>query len=142
MELYHTSPAPITAISTDGRFGSFLFFSPRIYTMAAGTPVVYAIDLDDADVIEAGSLMYHEQAELLAPMIAEIMDLVGCDEDTADDLLSQKADCGDAETSWTIQHITARAARALGFRAVSMQDEQGRCYMVDMLGREAELMPH
>ena len=142
MELYHTSPAPIAAINTSGRFGSFLFFSGHVYTMTAGTPAVYAIDLDDADVIDAGSLMYHEDAELLAPFVAEVQSMLDCSEDEAEDLLSQKTDCGDAEASWTIQHITARAARALGFRAVSMQDEQGRCYMVDMLGREADLLPH
>ncbi|HHK5070544.1 TPA: hypothetical protein ACQT1J_002290 [Pseudomonas aeruginosa] len=34
----------------------------------------------------------------------------------------------------------AKAAKTLGFRGVSMQDEQGTCYMIDMLGHDAELV--
>jgi hypothetical protein len=139
MTLYHTSPAPITAITEHGRFGSFLFFSGHVYSMTAGTPVVYQIDLDDADVIDAGSLFFHEQAGALAGLVAEVQAMTGCDEDEAEDLISQKTDCGDAEQSWDIQRIAGRAARILGFRAVKMQDEQGAAYLVDMLGRESDL---
>lgn len=139
MELFHTSPAEITNINTFGRFGEFLCFSADVYTMSAGEVVTYKIEVDDTDIIESSSLFYHEGAEKLSPLVERVMELAGCDEDTAEDLLSQKDDCGDAELSWDIQALTAQAAKILGYRGVSMSDEQGTCYMIDMLGHEAEL---
>jgi hypothetical protein len=67
------------------------------------------------------------------------MDLLDCDSATAEDMLSQRDDCGDAELSWDIQALTAQAAKLLGYRGVSMPDEQGTCYMIDLLGHEGEL---
>jgi hypothetical protein len=140
MYFYHSSPDPITVIGNSGRFGSFLFFSSHIYvTDVSGAGFVYRIEIDEDEIIRAESLLYHENAEILQPITQQIMDMLGCDEDSADDLLSQKDDCGDAEKSWDIQLLTAKAARMLGFRGVSMSDEQGRAYMIDMLGREHEL---
>lgn len=139
MELFHTSPSEITKINTFGRFGEFLCFSASVYTMSAGEVVTYKIDVADTDIIEASSLFYHEDAEKLSALVERVMELADCDEDAAEGLLSQKDDCGDAELSWDIQALTAQAAKLLGYRGVSMSDEQGTCYMIDMLGHETEL---
>jgi len=139
MQLFHTSPNNITAINSTGLFGGFLCFSADIYTMTAGNFITYSIEVDDDDIIEASRLFYHEDAEKLDGLVQRVMAMLGCDEDTAEEMLSQKDDCGDAELSWEIQGLTAKAAKALGFRGVSMKDEQGTCYMIDMLGREREL---
>jgi hypothetical protein len=145
MELFHTSPEEIKTIAADGRFGEFLFFSAHVYVMTVGEYVTYKIEVDEDDIIEAGRLFYHEDAELLDPLVEEVMNMLGCDEDMAEDFISQdfstnyNADI-DAEDSWTIQAITAKAAKTLGYRGVYFQDEQGRCYMIDMLGHEDELV--
>ena len=139
MKLFHTSPNSITAINSTGLFGEFLCFSADVYTMTAGDFITYSIEIDDNDIIEASSIFYHEDAEKLDGLVQRVMGMLDCDEDTAEDMLSQKDDCGDAELSWEIQALTAKAAKTLGFRGVSMQDEQGTCYMIDMLHRENEL---
>jgi len=139
MELFHTSPEEIKKITTDGRFGEFLFFAESEYVMTAGDHVVYKIDIKESDIIEAGSLFFHDDASKLDDLVREVMEILDCDEGTAEEMIAQNEDCGDAELSWDIQLITAKAAKALGYRGVSMSDEQGECYMIDMLGREGEL---
>lgn len=143
MQLFHTSPSQIDTISTSGRFGEFLFFSSHVYTMTVQAPVVYSIELDDSALIEAGSLFYHEDAAKLNDLVAEFCERFDVDTDTAEEIISerQQLDSCDADDLWDVQHFTARAAKALGFRAVRVMDEQGAAYMIDMLGRESELVP-
>ncbi|NYT25412.1 hypothetical protein H0A73_17565 [Alcaligenaceae bacterium] len=140
MQLFHTSPAEITSINGLGLFGSFLCFSENVYVMTAGEHVAYRLEIDEDDIIEAGQLFYHDDAEKLDGLVARVMDMLDCDEGEAIEQIEQRADfCGDADDSWEIQHISAQAARLLGYRGVSMQDEQGTVYMIDMMGRENEL---
>lgn len=148
MEIFHTSPVEISTVTIDGRFGEFLCFAADEYVMTAGDHVTYRIEVDENDIIRAGSLFYHEDAADLSGLVERVMQMVECDEDTAEELISQHIDvfslddidASDAgELSWDIQAITAKAAKILGFRGVAMQDEQGICYMIDMLGHEAEL---
>lgn len=150
MQLTHTSPAEITKIDTLGRYGEFLFFSAGEYVMTAGSYIAYSIELDDAAVIPAGALFFHEEAEKLAGLVAEVAARFDIDEDTAEALIEESKSIYDidsnvevedmGEASWDIQHYTARAAKLLGFRAVAVSDEQGTAYLVDMLGREADLV--
>lgn len=150
MNLVHTSPTEITAINTDGRFGSFLCFAAQEYATTAGAHVTYRIDIDERDIIRAGSLFYHSDAATLEPLVERVAGMVGCDEDTAEDLIAQNIDVHEldldidpedrANMSWDIQHVTGQAAKLLGYRGASMEDEQGTCYLIDMLGREAELV--
>ena len=149
MEIFHTSPVEITAVTNHGRFGEFLCFAVGEYVMTAGDHVTYLLEVDESDIISAGSLFYHENAADLSGLVERVMEMVGCDEDTAEELISQRIDVFSldnidasdaAELSWDIQAITAKAAKVLGFRGVAMQDEQGTCYMIDMLGHEAELV--
>lgn len=141
MQLFHTSPTQISKITTAGRFGEFLFFSTSVYTMTAGDYVVHELELDDADVIAARSLFHHEDAAKLDALVAEFCRRFDVDTDTAEDIISEREqlDSCDADDLWDVQHYTARAAKLLGFRAVLVSDEQGSAYMVDMLGREADM---
>lgn len=141
MQLFHTSPETITAIKSTGRFGEFLFFSSKVYTMTAGDYVVHEIELDESEIIEARGLFHHEDAAKLDALVAEFCRRFGVDTDTAEDIISEREqlDSCDADDLWDVQHYTARAAKLLGFRAVLVSDEQGGAYMVDMLGREADL---
>lgn len=149
MQLIHTSPAEITEINKFGRFGEFLFFSRREYVMTAGEHVAYAIEVDDEAIIDAEQLFYHEDAGKLAGLVEKVMQMVGCDENTAEELIAQREDVHSIETdiepddladiSWDIQIITGEAAVLLGFRGVEMDDEHGRAYLIHMAGRESEL---
>lgn len=150
MQLIHTSPAPIDRITRDGRFGEFLFFSSSEYVMTAGAHVTYCTEVDEAELIDASSLFCHENAAALDALVARLAALYGVDIDTAESLLDESASIFDiecnveaedlADASWNIQRATARAAKLLGFRGVRVTDEQGGAYMVDMIGREAELI--
>lgn len=148
MELFHTSPIEINEITTLGRFGEFLFFSENEYVMTAGEHIAYRIELDESQIIEAGQLFYHEDAAKLAPLVAELATRLGLDDNEAEALIEESKSVYDlddiepedaADLSWDVQLITARAAKILGFRGVHVEDEQGSAYMIDMLGREAEL---
>lgn len=141
MQLIHTSPNPINEIHSNGRFGEFLFFSVNEeYVMTAGSHVTYHTDVSEDEIIRAERLFYHESAESLSPLVEQVMRMAGCDEDTAEELISQEIDIHSidtdfepedlAEISWDIQRIAGHAAVLLGFRAVSMNDEQGRSYLV------------
>ena len=139
MELFHTSPNKIEKITKSGRFGEFLCFSANVYEMSACETITYKIAINEDEIIDANSFFYREDWQKLQSIVEEVMELAGCDEDEAQELLSQRAQHDDAEVSWDIQKLSAKAAKALGFRAVATPDEQGTCYLVDMLGRETEL---
>ncbi|MFD2755173.1 hypothetical protein [Comamonas terrae] len=150
MQLFHTSPTKIEKITTDGRFGEFLFFSNSVYTMTASAAVVYSLDLADADVIEAGQLFYHNDAAKLDGLVTELAARLDINTDDAEALIEESKSVYDldniaaedaADASWDVQLFTARAAKLLGYRAVQVQDEQGAAYLVDMLGHETELTP-
>ncbi|SSW65366.1 hypothetical protein AVE30378_01529 [Achromobacter veterisilvae] len=147
MKLFHTSPNEISTITSAGRFGSFLFFSARIYTVTAGEAVVYSLEIDDDSIVEAGRLFYHEDAARLQPLVDELAARLGIDEDDAEALIGESKSVFDldgvegdlGEMSWDVQTITARAAGILGFRGVAVSDESGTSYLIDMAGREGEL---
>ncbi|MEB0077992.1 hypothetical protein QN386_23835 [Pseudomonas sp. CCI3.2] len=150
MELIHTSPTEITSIHTHGRFSEFLFFSGSEYVMTAGTHFAYKIEVSDDSIIEAGRLFHHEDASKLAVLVAKLATRLGIDVDVSEALIEESVSIFDidsnveaedlADTSWDIQLFTARAAKLLGFRGVEVSDEQGTSYMIDMLGRESELV--
>jgi hypothetical protein len=150
MKLIHTSPVEITEINSFGRFGEFLFFADGEYVMTSGANITYTLEINDSDIIIADQMFYHEDADKLAGLVENVMMMVSCDEDTAEDLIAQRTDVHSIDTdiepedladiSWDIQRITGEAAVLLGFRGVEMEDEQGRAYLIDMSGREVELV--
>lgn len=142
MELFHTSPVEITRIHELGTFDEFLFFSGHVYTMAACEVITYKIDLEEDEVIEAGQLFYHPEAAKLDALVATFAARHSIDIDTAEEIISEREqlDSDDSEELWAVQLLTARAAKILGYRAVQVSDEQGAAWMVDMGGREADLV--
>ena len=149
MQVFHTSADEISKINELGRFGSHLFFSGHVYQMTAGGALVYSLEIDEDEIIEAGQLFYHEDAEKLQPLVAELAARMGTDEATAEALIEESQQVHDldgidmedaGELSWDVQHFTARAAALLGFRGVKVTDEQGTAYLIDMLGHETDLV--
>lgn len=141
MQLFHTSPAAITSINKSGRFGEFLFFSSCVYQMCQNKVVVYTAEFDEDQIIEAGSLFYHEDAAKLAVLVEQFCNRFDVDADTAEEIISerQQLDYVDADDLWDVQHYTAKAAKILGFRGVRVTDEQGTAYMIDMLNFAEDL---
>ena len=150
MELFHTSPNKIEKITKSGRYGRFLCFSANIYEMSACGTVAYKIEVADESVIAASDLFYVENSTvILSGLIADVCEIAHVDSDTAMELIDGSESIWDmdsnianedkAEIDWDIQHISAKAAKLLGYRGVSVRDEQGTCYMIDMLGFENEL---
>jgi hypothetical protein len=147
MELFHTSPDKIEKVNPFGLFGDCLCFSGRPYFMTeAPAPVVYKIELDDSEIVEASSFFYRDDCDKLSGLVEEVMELVGCDEDTAQDLLAgtqsllSVADEYDPEMDFEIQKLTGKAGKVLGFRAVETRDEQGAMWLVSMSGHEQDLI--
>jgi len=118
--------------------------------MTAGCHVTYSIELDIAEVIRAADLFFHDEAAKLVTLVAEASARFGISEHAAESLIDESQSIYDIDSNvepenlgdaaWDVQGYTARAAKLLGFRAVSVSDEQGTAYMVDMLGREDELV--
>lgn len=147
MELFHTSPNKIEKVNQFGLFGECLCFSEKPYFMtAAADPVVYRIELDDSEIVEASTFFFRDDCDKLAGLVEEVMELVGCDEDTAQDLLAgtqallDVADEFDYEMDFEIQKLTGKAGKVLGFRAVETRDEQGAMWLVAMLGHEQDMV--
>lgn len=140
MEIFHTSPAPITAINSYGMFGECLCFSSSFYQMAACEVLVYKMEISENEIVKAGSFFYRDDCDKLSGIVANIMELADCDEDQAQEYLSQNDNHPDDEIDWRIQGYSGEAAKALGFRACQAQDEQGAVYIVPMRGREADLI--
>ena len=88
MELFHTSPEAISEITTDGMFGEFLFFSASVYAMS-DYKACYSVEISESDIIDASDLFYHENAEKLSGFVSDVQRMTGCDEDTAESLISQ-----------------------------------------------------
>lgn len=151
MKIIHTSPCEITSIDPSGMFDDCLFFSINAYSISAvrNQEFEYSIEIDDAAIINVGGFFYNENAEKLDSIVSEVMALVGCDEDDAEEILSDRKnvfnfefeDAEDAsEASWKVQALQGKAAKILGFEAAQGEDEQGSVYIVPMLGREADLV--
>lgn len=148
--LYHTSPEPITSISDDGLFGSFLFFSSRVYHMGPNQKIVYVIDDEDLSIIEASQLFYQENAADADHVVQAAMEEFGVDEDTAENIIDGTTSVFEldlglpmenlGELAWDSQYYTAKAAEALGFDGVEVEDEQGAAYMIDMTNRIGDLV--
>lgn len=146
LELFHTSFGEIEKIDDSGLFGSFLFFSSDVYFTGGDTK--YKMEISEDDIIAACTLFNHDNSTCAAveAIVSEVEERFDIDWDTATDLLSERIsgfdeiDGFDGEDSWYMQHCTARIARALGFRGVCVTDEQGSAYMIDMKGRENDLV--
>ena len=142
MERFHTSPIDIKKIHGNGRFGEFLFFASRVYVMTNGPYLTYKLECCEDEIIKASQLFYHDDVHLLDDLVAEVAKRYDVPIDVAEALIEESKDCNDfdADLSWAMQHYSARAAKLLGYRGVEVRDEQGSAWMIDMLGRESELI--
>ncbi len=139
--LFHTSGTEIKEINEMGRFGAFLFFSPNVYKMTAGSFHVYSIDEEKLNLIDADSLFYHADYAKLDGLVAKFAARFDVSIDEAEEIISERAqlDSTDADDLWDVQVYTAKAAQILGFDGVCVKDEQGSAYMINMLNRLPEL---
>lgn len=148
--IYHTSPEHIIEIRSNETFDDGLFFSSHVYTMtAADTVYVYALDLDELNLIDARSLFYHEDALKLNDIVERFASIYDLTVDEAEDVISGRVWCQDAKPalqdmdaidfSFAQQRYALECAKALGFDGVELQDEQGAAYLVSMSGRLGDL---
>ena len=143
MKLYHTSSEKIEKITTNGLFDDCLFFASEPYAMtAASTVFVYAINIDDAEIIDVSDLCDDE-------IISEIADRFDVDGVEAERILDGRASAWDhaddldgeeaAENDWWVQAQQGKCAAKMGKQAVESTDEQGAVWIVPMSNREKDL---
>ncbi len=141
---YHTSPVAIKEINRCGRFDSFLFFSLGHHEHGNGVcdERVYRVEVEEDSILEASRMWYEhdDESAKVKSVIEDVMDLLGVDYDEALLYLDESEQVDDAGASWDMQALTAKCAVALGYRGVAVTDEHGTSYMIDMLGRESELI--
>lgn len=135
MKLYHTSPKAIESIKKTGLFGECLCFSSDVYSMSVGDVLVYSIDIDASDIIEADCFGSVDTPDTLS----RIQNVLECDEDQALEYLTGSEVHPDPEMDWFIQGMMGQAAKEAGYKAASSRDEQGAVYIVPMFGKESEL---
>lgn len=149
MKLFHTSPAQITTITKNGLFDDCLCFAKKPYFMS-NKGIIYAIDLDESEIISAETFFNHVNYKSLDNIVAHVSQLANCDIETAQDLLTNSVSycdlCAekelefDTDIDFAIQAAQAQCAKKLGYRAVQTRDEQGSLYLVSMLNKENELV--
>jgi len=150
MDIYHTSPAPITEINENGLFGPFLAFASSPYSPGAMNHV-YRLELAESDIIDGQVMLHRDEDGVVEAYVDAAQELLDCDRDLAEDLLTERASIFDVnrdrigpgdlgEMSWGLQRLAAEAARALGYRGVELRDEQGPVWFVYMQGHEHELI--
>lgn len=135
----HTSPELITKITSNGGCteSDVLFFSLNDYQMSVGNVYVYDMQIDESKIISVSQL-YCEN------VVAEVAALFSCDEDDAESILDSTKNewdfDSDAEKSWRLQGLRARAAKNMGYIAVEDTDENGVVYIICMTDLESKLV--
>lgn len=150
IEVFHTSDVEIVEIKEQyGLFNEFLFFSWQPYSMSSVcSKIIYKMEIDKDSLISAGSLFYDDDYEKLDGLVEEFCEEFGVEKETAEYIISEAGsvyefdniDTSDGSAAWKAQLYTARAAKILGYRGVIVTDEQGTAYMIDMLGKESDLI--
>lgn len=149
----HTSPEKVINIKQgSGLFGNFLFFihgeedrPEDSYAMTAASRYVHVVKVDPEEILSASQIQYDDDYEKAQKIIEEVQEKFDVDEDVALELLSEDYSTVDyrdmdADHSWWLQHATARAAKAMGYKGVRVEDEQGVSVMLDMEGQQSEYM--
>lgn len=144
--MYHTSPEDIKEPYEYGRFGKGIFFSSDPYYMTTkDNPSLYSLEVNEDDVVDASSFFYRDDYKKLDPIVEEIMERFGVDEDTAQDLLSGHKSIFDVadeipdfdieeagEWQYDLQKLAGEAAELLGYKGVYLVDEQGSTAMMNI----------
>lgn len=148
IRLYHTSPNQIGKINKEGPFVDCLCFSGRKYKMTHGQVHVYALDIDESDILYLRRLWYleitKEEKPAVDKTVSRVMQLFDVDEETAQNLLDESENpwdyTDDEEKAWELQGLSGSIAAAVGYRCAVGRDEQGTVYIVPMFERESELI--
>jgi hypothetical protein len=130
-------------------FYGFIFFEdqtgmePRSPKTVVAGGYLFGVDVDEASI--ANSVSRHD---IPASLIDEAVHELDVDRATAARLIAQDTDIwnlgedaidrfagdiwfmDDGEADWWVQHMTGRAARALGYIGVKMRDETGTSIML------------
>lgn len=156
--LYHGSHEnALPEIQAEDRIGNLfdgLFFSGSKNAAAShGSGEPFAIempessiastaDLASADVETVRSLLAEESGESSSSIIDDLYEAVINEGNTESlegriDTRSTSGELG-ADTSWEVQRLRGRVAKALGFKAVEMDDEHGTSYLVVEMPKQAQ----
>lgn len=137
--LWHTSSEKNIKVNKDGTFGDVFFFANEPYYMGdPGKRQVYALEIDENDVIDTFDLEDREA-------IRQLKYLYDIDDDDAYDVLTDRKQIQDiiddptGEAGWRVQQIQGEAAKREGYEAARGRDEQGTVYMMPMFGKESRL---
>lgn len=136
--MYHTSQNELkkgTIDKSSGIAGNCLFFSDDVYSLSAADKIwVYEADFN---CISAWEL--HDEE-----IISEIAERFNVDGELAEGLLDATKNEWDmagitGEDSWWLQGKRGECAVKMGYDGAEDEDEQGRVYIIPMIGREEEL---
>lgn len=150
--LYHCSPVEISAPHSKGLYGEFVFFACSPSGPGLAT-IVYAIDADELELIDASRLFTHTDAAKLDRLVADFARKYSVTVDDAEDLISEqtswnskrfedRSDIAEsfADVDWDTQRFTARAAKVLGYDGVNVIDENGGVTMIDLVANFSKMV--
>lgn len=97
MRMYHTSPDEIKKVHEKGRFGPGLFFATKPYQMGEGERIIYGLESNEDEIMDAGDLenLEPEEYKKIQHIIKDIMNSIGVDEEQALSLLSESDSLND-----------------------------------------------
>ncbi len=143
MELYHGSNIENLKITEESDlFGEFLFFSADESAAASHGENVYAMEIAEDDIISPYEMFYMwdyegDEWEKLSEVIQHVSKVCEVDEDEASDLLAEQSII-DGELGWFIQKQIGICSKILGYDCVSVRDEHGTSYMINMINKNFE----
>ena len=141
--LYHTSPQIIDTVK-NGLFGRAVCFASSPYIMEKPESTwIYCLDVDSLNVIAAERIFFDESWQQVIPIVSDIQERLGVDEETAMNLLDQTIDTIDLcdnvphtdidsdfiENDFWLQGKRYAAAVLMGYDGVTQRDETGTMWM-------------
>lgn len=144
--LYHTSPNAIESINRFGLFGSGLCFASSPYQMSACDVLTYKLDAEGLNFLELSEIEWDDNAIEAAKYLESWCGEMGVSDgaEALEFLVNQN--CSDvfeefpdsievedyADFSFYMQKLALDLSVHLGFDGVSMRDEQGQLYLINM----------
>jgi len=122
-------------------FGGVFLSSSKLGHMGSSGNFWYEIELADSDILQLSDIYYSFESD---PRVLKVLDQFGLnklDEDqkeTAWELLcaryhdekDERRIFGEEDSGWTLQAVQGQIARALGYKAVELEDERGGVYLL------------
>lgn len=146
MILHHVSPKKIEKIHSNGRWGSFLFFSEDGFVYCYGETYKYTIEVQEDEIVYSSDLFsfVESDSEEISELVQEFAEAWEIDEDDAREHIAEQSmpdhviddDCTACDYAESMQMAAANIALALGFAGVQVEDDTGVAVMIDMTGRQ------